>query len=67
MSRIRLINERAVNSENDTTNWAKVQKSAEKNNRGVRQPNHGLVGPAPGSAEPPSSPLDAGLLLDGVD
>ncbi len=57
----------------DTTNWAKIHKSAEKNNRGGRQANHGLVGPAPSSAEPgglaepPSSPLDAGFLLDGVD
>ncbi len=67
MSRIRLINEWAKNSRNDTTNYAKIHKSEVSNRRGGRQPKMGRIGPAPGSAEPILVLLDAGLRLDGVD
>ena len=52
---------------NDTTNKAKIHKSAEKRSLGGHQPNCGLVGPAPGSAEPISPPLDVGFGRDAPD
>src|SRR5512141_2601622 len=48
-------------------NWAKIHKSAEKRSPGGHQPNCGLVGPAPGSAEPISPPLDVGFGRDAPD
>ena len=53
---------------NDTTNWAKVQKSAERSPES-HQLNYGLVGLAPGSTEPEStSPLlDVGFGRDAPD
>ncbi len=45
----------------NTTKWAKIHKSMEENNRGGHLPILGQVGPAPGSAEPPVAPMDAGF------
>ncbi len=57
----------------DTMNWAKIHKSVEKRSLGGHQPNCGLVGSAPGSAEPGGSaepispPLDVGFGRDAPD
>ncbi len=48
-------------------NWAKIHKSTKWSSEGGHQPKCGLVGPAPGSAEPggsaepPVAPMDAGF------
>ncbi len=52
---------------NNTTNWAKIHKSAEGIERGGHLPNLGQAGPAHGlaeslgSAEPTMAPFDAGF------
>nr|BAD35764.1 hypothetical protein [Oryza sativa Japonica Group]BAD35777.1 hypothetical protein [Oryza sativa Japonica Group] len=67
MSRIKLADKWAENANLTRSKQPKILKSAYRSKRGGHQPKPGLVGPAHGSAEPPSSPLDAGFLLDGID
>ena len=46
---------------NDMSNWDKIHKSAKEIKKGGCQPKLGLVGLAPGSAEPAVAPFDPGL------